>query len=230
MIRKGQTDMQNETKLNKKLLLILLVLLLVIMAAFLFLTVRRMESYITRNGETNMSAVVEQMEQSYDLQIDNLYTRLQRIDKNLFQDENRSIVLRENKRFLDAMTDDESEQILFIKENGQVMTTDGTESYLDIQSSSLIKLQEKERLAQSVSWNAGTDKKSCYLVAIPCDSYCVDGTEFTAIGFLFARSNIDSLFEVSGYGGQALLFAVDESGIVTYTNQGGINSTATIRC
>ncbi len=221
MIRKGQTDMQNETKLNKKLLLILLVLLLAVMAAFLFLTARKMESYITRNGETNMSAVVEQMEQSYDLQIDNLYTRLQRIDKNLFQDENRSIVLSENKRFLDAMTDDDSEQILFIKENGRVMTTDGTESYLDIQSSSLIKLQEKERLAQSVSWNAGTDKENCYLVAIPCDSYCVDGTEFAAIGVLFARSNIDSLFEVSGYGGQALLFAVDESGIVTYTNQEG---------
>ena len=45
--------------------------------------------------------------------------------------------------------------------------------------------------------------------------------EFVAIGFLFDRSSVDSLFEVSGYGGQARIFSVDEKGIVTYTNQDG---------
>ncbi len=213
--------MQNEKKLNKKLFLILLPLLLAMMAAFLFWAIQKMEDYIIRNGETNMSAVIEQMEQSYDLQIGNLYTRLQRIEKNLFQDADRSILLSENKRFLDVMTDDESGQILFIKENGQVMTTDGTESYLDIQSSSLMKLKEKENLAQSVSWSVKMNTESCYLVAIPCESYYVDEVEFSAIGFLFDRSNIDSLFEVSGYSGQAILFSVDENGIVVYTNQTG---------
>ncbi len=213
--------MPNEKKFNKKYFLIFLSILVVTMGIFLFLAIHRMENYITQNGESNMSAVIEQMEQTYDLQIGNLYTRLERIENNLFQGKNRSILLSENKRFLDGMTDDKSGQILFIKENGQVMTIDGAESYLDIQSSSLMKLQKKENLAQSVSWNGNSGKESCYLVAIPCDTFYVDDVEFSAIGFLFDRANIDSLFEMNGYGGQAILFSVDETGTVIYTNQEG---------
>ena len=58
-------------------------------------------------------------------------------------------------------------------------------------------------------------------MALPCESYYVDGSKFTAIGLLFDQASIDSLFDVSGYGGQARLFSVDENGIVTYTNQTG---------
>lgn len=119
------------------------------------------------------------------------------------------------------MTDESYDHILFIKENGQVMTMEGKESYLDIQSCSLMKLQVKERIAQSVSWNVDSEKESSYLIALPCEPYYVDENEFSAIGFLFDRARIDSLFNVSGYGGKARLFSVDENGIVTYTNQDG---------
>lgn len=203
-------------------LLIAFVTLIVFMALFSFFEVKRMENYITSSGKENMSAVIEQMEQSYDLRVEGIYERLQRVEKNLFADKRkRSITLSEYQKFLNVMTDDSSEHIVFIKENGQIMSQDGNESYLDIQSSSLMKLQMKERIAQSVSWNVDSKKESSYLIALPCEPYFVYGNEFTAIGFLFERSKIDSLFDVSGYSGQALLFSVDENGIVTYTNQDG---------
>ncbi|MDO4481460.1 MAG: response regulator [Bacillota bacterium] len=209
-------------KLNKKNhFLTLLMLVLVFMLFFVSFAVKRMENYMMSSGEENMTAVIEQMEQAYDLRVSNIYERLGRIERNLFQDENRSVVLEECQYFLSVMTDDPSGHILFIKENGQVMTAEGIESYLDIQSSSLLKLKKKERIAQSVSWNVNSKKESIYLVALPCEEYYVDGNEFSAIGFLFNRSGIDSLFEVSGYSGHALLFSVDENGIVTYTNQVG---------
>lgn len=211
--------MQNKMNNRKIPFLIISVVVLVFMIGFVFYAIARMEKYIISTGQENMSAVIEQMEQSYDLRVANIYERLQRIERNLFPVETRSIVLNEHQDFLNVMADGTSEHILFIKNNGQVMTVDGKESYLDIQGSSLMKLQLKESIAQSVSWNVDSVKESSYLIALPCESYFVDEKEFVAIGFLFERSRIDSLFEVSGYGGQARLFSVDEKGIVTYTNQ-----------
>lgn len=211
--------MQNKMNNRKIPFLIISVVVLVFMIGFVFYAVDRMEKYIISTGQENMSAVIEQMEQSYDLRVANIYERLQRIERNLFPVQTRSIVLSEHQDFLNVMADGTSEHILFIKNNGQVMTVDGKESYLDIQSSSLMKLQEKERIAQSVSWNVDSVKENRYLIALPVEPFFVDESEFAAIGFLFERSRIDSLFEVSGYGGQARLFSVDEKGIVTYTNQ-----------
>lgn len=213
--------MQNKMNRKKIPFLTIFLFVLAFMVVFVFFAVARMEKYIIKSGEENMTAVIEQMEQSYDLRVANIYERLQRIERNLFPVQTRSIVLSEHQDFLNVMTDGSSEHILFIKENGQVMTIDGKESYLDIQSSSLMKLQEKERIAQSVSWNVDSVKENSYLIALPCEPFFVDESEFAAIGFLFDRSSIDSLFEVSGYGGQARLFSVDEKGIVTYTNQDG---------
>ena len=99
------------------------------------------------------------------------------------------------------------------------MTEAGEECYLDIQTSSLLKLQQKKKVAQSVTWNAGLQKETCFLVAIPCLPYTVDGKQFSAIGILYNRSGFDGLLELSGFGGQAVLLAVDENGIVTYSNQ-----------
>ena len=211
--------MQNKINRRKIPFLIISVVVLVFMIAFVFYAVARMKKYIISTGQENMSAVIEQMEQSYDLRVANIYERLQRIERNLFPVQIRSIVLSEHQDFLNVMADGTSEHILFIKNNGQVMTVDGKESYLDIQSSSLMKLQEKERIAQSVSWNVDSVKENRYLIALPVEPFFVDESEFAAIGFLFERSRIDSLFEVSGYGGQARIFSVDEKGIVTYTNQ-----------
>ena len=86
------------------------------------------------------------------------------------------------------MTDNTSEQIIFIKESGQVMTTSGEKYYLDIQTSSLSKLQQNKPIAQSVTWNVDMQKQRCFLVAAPCSPYTVDGTQFTAIGILYDRS------------------------------------------
>lgn len=126
------------------------------------------------------------MTQIYDLQVSSVYDRLERIDRNLFPNENRSIFLKDQQSFLSAMTDNSSEQILFMKESGQVMTTSGEEYYLDTQTSSLSKLQQNKPIAQSVTWNV--EKQSCFLVAAPCSPYTVDGKQFTAIGILYDGS------------------------------------------
>ena len=117
--------MQNKINRRKIPFLIISVVVLVFMIAFVFYAVARMEKYIISTGQENMSAVIEQMEQSYDLRVANIYERLQRIERNLFPVQTRSIVLSEHQDFLNVMADGTSENILFIKNNGQVMTVDG---------------------------------------------------------------------------------------------------------
>lgn len=168
--------MKKEKTIKKIHSLLLVGLVLAFMVGFVFFAVGRMKSYIKSSGEENMSAVMEQMEQSYDLRITNLFERLQRIEKNLFSDKTRSIALHDYQLFLDVMRDGAFEKILFIKENGQAMDIGGDERYLDIQSSSLMRLQAKEKIAQSVSWNVNAVKENYYLVALPCEPYYVDGS------------------------------------------------------
>ena len=209
---------------RKRHILSFLIPLLIVFAAMTIsgaLMTNQMAGYIRSSGVETMTGVLEQMTQTYDLQVRSVYERLERINRNLFRSENRGISLTVQKGFLTAMTDSESEHILFMKDNGQVLTEEGDECYLDIQTSSLLKLQQKKRIAQSVTWKEGLQKETCFLVAIPCEPYTVDGERFSAIGILYDRSGFDGLLEVSGFGGQAVLLAVDENGIVTYTNQDG---------
>ena len=181
----------------------------------------RMEEYIKSSGETTMSGVMEQMAQVYDLQVSSVYERLERVERILFAGEDRSFSLDEQKDFLAAMTDNSSEKILFIRDNGLVLTADNDVCYTDIQTSSLLKLKQNQNIAQSINWNAANHEENYFLVAIPCEPFTVNDTQFSALGIVYDRSGFDNLLEVNGFDGAATLFAVDENGIAAYTNLDG---------
>lgn len=212
--------MKNAKKRRKKYLLVIpVILLLAVMTVYGHWAMNRMQGYISRSNEANMTGIMEQMRQIYDLQIGKIYERLEMIERNLFPYQNRSIQTKDRREFLVSMIDNSSEQILFLKDSGQAMTISGESHYLDVESSTLLKLQQKERIAQSITWNVDMSKESYYLIALPCETYEVDGERFSAIGMLYDRSGLDDLIKVNDYDGQAILFSVDENGIVIYTNQ-----------
>ena len=214
--------MQSRTRKKRimSFLVPLLMVLAVMIASGAFVT-NQMQEYISSSGEATMTSVMEQMAHIYDLQVSAVYDRLERIDRNLFSGRNRAIALEDQKGFLTAMVDNASEQILFMKDNGLVLTAAGEERYINIQTGSLMKLQQQEPIAQSITWNVGLQKEIYFLVAIACEPYTVDGQQFSAIGIVYDRSGFDSLLEVNGFDGEAVLIAVDENGIATYTNLEG---------
>lgn len=210
-------------KRNNRILFFLIpmmavIAVMVIAGAFIS---NRMDVYIKSAGETTMSGVMEQMAQVYDLQVNSVYERLERVERILFAGEDRSITLNEQKDFLAAMTDNSSEKILFIRDNGLVLTADNVVCYTDIQTSSLLKLKQNQNIAQSINWNAATHEENYFLVAIPCEPFTVNDTQFSALGIVYDRSGFDDLLEVNGFNGAATLFAVDENGIAAYTNLDG---------
>lgn len=212
--------MKNVRKKRKKYLLVIpVILLLVVITIYGHWAMNRMQGYISRSSEANMTAVMEQMRQIYDLQIGKIYERLEMIEKNLFPYQKRSTQTKDCREFLVSMIDNSSEQILFLKDNGQAMTIQGELHNLDVESSTLLKLRQEERIAQSIAWHVDMKKENYYLIALPCETYEVDGERFSAIGMLYNRSGLDDLIKVNDYEGQAILFSVDENGIVIYTNQ-----------
>ena len=185
------------------------------------LILKRMESYIEANGKNNMATVMEQMSQSYDIQVNAYFSKLEQTERFLFQDGRREISQEKSKAFFDSIAPEDAERLLFMKNNGEVTTTDGRKTRLDIQSRMLIDLHQNQKIAQSVTLSSNGTNGNYFLIAIPCETYTVDGEDYNAIAALLDRTNIDTMLELNGYGGEAYIFLVDGNGIVNYTNQPG---------
>ena len=186
---------------------------------FVKLLLNRMNSYIAENGKSSMGAVVEQIQQTYDLQVNGYYSRLHMLEDFLTQEGVRSIELDRNKKFFEAWQKESESTLIFLQENGKAITTDGTKLRVDMPSKLLLDLRNGYNIGKLVSLDYNQKKKDGYLVAIPCQEYTINGETYTAIGTLYDHSKLDSMLSVKSYNGNAYLFMLDNDGNITYTNQ-----------
>ena len=166
-----------------------------------------------------MGAVVEQIQQTYDLQVNGYYSQLHLLEDSLIQEEVRSIELDRNKKFFEAWQKESESTLIFLQENGKAITTDGTKLRVDMPSKLLLDLRNGYNIGKLVSLDYNQKKKDGYLVAIPCQEYTINGETYTAIGTLYDHSKLDSMLSVKSYNGNAYLFMLDNDGNITYTNQ-----------
>ena len=178
-----------------------------------------MNSYIAENGKSSMGAVVEQIQQTYDLQVNGYYSRLHMLEDFLTQEGVRSIELDRNKKFFEAWQKESESTLIFLQENGKAITTDGTKLRVDMPSKLLLDLRNGYNIGKLVSLDYNQKKKDGYLVAIPCQEYTINGETYTAIGTVYNHSKLDSMLNLGGYDGSAYLFMLDDDGNITYTNQ-----------
>ena len=178
-----------------------------------------MNIYIAENGKSSMGAVVEQIQQTYDLQVNGYYSQLHLLEDSLIQEEVRSIELDRNKKFFEAWQKESESTLIFLQENGKAITTDGTKLRVDMPSKCLLDLRNGYNIGKLVSLDYNQKKKDGYLVAIPCQEYTINGETYTAIGTLYDHSKLDSMLSVKSYNGNAYLFMLDNDGNITYTNQ-----------
>ena len=186
---------------------------------FVKLLLNRMNSYIAENGKSSMGAVVEQIQQTYDLQVNGYYSRLHMLEDFLTQEGVRSIELDRNKKFFEAWQKESESTLIFLQENGKAITTDGTKLRVDMPSKLLLDLRNGYNIGKLVSLDYNQKKKDGYLVTIPCQEYTIKGETYTAIGTLYDHSKLDSMLSVKSYNGNAYLFMLDNDGNITYTNQ-----------
>ena len=214
--------METEQAITKrKKIIVPLFFLILIFSSLIFvkLLLNRMNSYIAENGKSSMGAVIEQIQQTYDLQVNGYYSQLHLLEDSLIQEGVRSIELDKNKKFFEAWQKESESTLIFLQENGKAITTDGTKLRVDMPSKLLLELKNGYNIGKLVSLDYEQNKKDGYLVAIPCQEYSINGETYTAIGTVYNHSKLDSMLSVKSYNGNAYLFMLDNDGNITYTNQ-----------
>ena len=207
------------TKRKKIIVPLFFLILIFLNLIFVKFLLNRMNSYIAENGKSSMGAVVEQIQQTYDLQVNGYYSQLHLLGDSLIQGGVRSIELDKNKKFFEAWQKESESTLIFLQENGKAITTDGTKLRVDMPSKLLLELKNGYNIGKLVSLDYEQNKKDGYLVAIPCPEYRIDGETYTAIGTVYNHTKLDSMLKLKGYHGNAYLFLLDDEGNITYTNQ-----------
>ena len=209
----------NKRKKITRLLLILLIILLSL-AGTKYL-VSESSKYISEDGKSSMGAVVEQMQQTYDLQVSGYYNQLQLVEEFLLHERELSLETDVNKSFFEAWEKESESTLIFLQENGQAISAGGTKMRIDMPSKLLLDLKNGYNIGKLVRLDYDQKKKDGYLVAIPCQEYTINGETYTAIGTVYDHSKLDSMLKLKGYHGKAYLFMLDHDGNITYTNQSG---------
>ena len=209
----------NKRKKITRLLLILLIILLSL-AGTKYL-VGESSKYISENGKSSMEAVVEQIQQTYDLQVSGYYNQLQLVEEFLLHERELSLETDVNKSFFEAWEKESESTLIFLQENGQAISADGTKMRIDMPSKFLLDLKNGYNIGKLVRLDYDQKKKDGYLVAIPCQEYTINGETYTAIGTVYDHSKLDSMLKLKGYDGKAYLFMLDHDGNITYTNLSG---------
>ena len=209
----------NKRKKITRLLLILLMILLSL--GCIKYLISKSKKYISENGKSSMGAVVEQIQQTYDLQVSGYYSQLQLVEEFLLHERELSLETDVNKSFFEAWKKESESTLIFIQENGQAISARGTKMRIDMPSKLLLDLKNGYNIGKLVRLDYDQKKKDGYLVAIPCQEYTINGETYTAIGTVYDHSKLDSMLKLKGYDGKAYLFMLDNDGNITYTNQSG---------
>ena len=209
----------NKRKKITRLLLILLIILLSLVCIKYLIS--KSNKYISENGKSSMGAVVEQIQQTYDLQVSGYYSQLQLVEEFLLHERELSLETDTNKSFFEAWEKESESTLIFLQENGQAISAGGTKMRIDMPSKFLLDLKNGYNIGKLVRLDYDQKKKDGYLVAIPCQEYTINGETYTAIGTVYDHSKLDSMLKLKGYDGKAYLFMLDDDGNITYTNLSG---------
>ena len=209
----------NKRKKITRLLLILLIILLSL--GCIKYLISKSSKYISENGKSSMGAVVEQIQQTYDLQVSGYYSQLQLVEEFLLHERELSLETDTNKSFFEAWEKESESTLIFLQENGQAISAGGTKMRIDMPSKLLLDLKNGYNIGKLVRLDYDQKKKDGYLVAIPCQEYTINGETYTAIGTVYDHSKLDSMLKLKGYDGKAYLFMLDDDGNITYTNLSG---------
>ena len=205
-------------KITRLLLILLMILLSLVCIKYL---ISKSNKYISENGKSSMGAVVEQIQQTYDLQVSGYYSQLQLVEEFLLHERELSLETDTNKNFFEAWEKESESTLIFLQENGQAISAGGTKMRIDMPSKLLLDLKNGYNIGKLVRLDYDQKKKDGYLVAIPCQEYTINGETYTAIGTVYDHSKLDSMLKLKGYDGKAYLFMLDHDGNITYTNLSG---------
>ena len=103
----------------------LIILLIFSSILFMKLLLNRMNRYIDENGKRSMGVVVEQIQQTYELQVNGYYSQLHLVEDYILKEKEVSHETDVNQNFFEAWEKEAGSRLVFLQENGKAMTADG---------------------------------------------------------------------------------------------------------
>ncbi len=146
--------MEKEQAITKrKKIIVPLFFLILIFSSLIFvkLLLNRMNSYIAENGKSSMGAVVEQIQQTYELQVNGYYSQLHLVEDYILKEKEVLPETDANQKFFEAWQKESGSTLIFLQENGKAMTADGTKMRIDIPGKLLLALKNGHNIAKLVS-------------------------------------------------------------------------------
>ena len=156
--------MRIEQKIAKrKRIIVRLFVVSLILSSLIFikLLLNRMDKYIDENGKSSMRAVIEQMQQTYDLQVNGYYSQLHLLEDSLLQE--KELSLETDKKFFKVWQKESESTLIFLQENGKAITADGTKLRVDMPSKLLLDLRNGYNIGKLVCLDYEHTKKEGYL-------------------------------------------------------------------
>ena len=157
-----------------------------------------------------MGAVVEQIQQTYELQVNGYYSQLHLVEDYILKEKEVSPETDANQNFFEAWEKEAGSRLVFLQENGKAMTADGTKMRIDIPGKLLLALRNGHNIAKLGAWNYEETQSH---------EYHMNGEVYTAVGTVYDHSKLDSMLKLKSYNENAYLFLLDEEENITYTNQ-----------
>lgn len=97
----------------------LIILLIFSSILFMKLLLNRMNRYIDENGKSSMGAVVEQIQQTYELQVNGYYSQLHLVEDYILKEKEVSPETDANQNFFEAWEKEAGSRLVFLQENGE---------------------------------------------------------------------------------------------------------------
>ena len=107
--------------IKRKRIIIPMLIILLIFSSILFmkLLLNRMNRYIDENGKSSMGAVVEQIQQTYELQVNGYYSQLHLVEDYILKEKEVSPETDANQNFFEAWEKEAGSRLVFLQENGE---------------------------------------------------------------------------------------------------------------
>lgn len=175
----------------------------------------KFEQYVDISSKNTIAAMMEQVEHSYQMQINSMYEETERLENYLFDGKTRSVVLADYEDYFIAMENDSVRDIVFVDHTGKYICDDGKTGTLDLGDTKGTLFDVGGQSVQYCTWRNGEE---IFVVAKKYEAFYVNENEYEVIAFIYNTNRVNDLFIDSAYGGQAKLYVTNADSMVTYAD------------
>ena len=175
----------------------------------------KFEQYVDISSKNTIAAMMEQVEHSYQMQINSMYEETERLENYLFDGKTRSVVLEDYEDYFIAMENDSVRDIVFVDHTGKYICDDGKTGTLDLGDTKGTLFDVGGQSVQYCTWRNGEE---IFVVAKKYEAFYVNENEYEVIAFIYNTDRVNDLFVDSAYGGQAKLYVTNVDSMVTYAD------------